>query len=259
MGGMAMLIMWMVLRATMPRREAGYSDLDLFADLGSLPSGADQMLGALTQLSTSNETEADSDDFTSIMNAIDVVLDEGGSGQGRIDKYGAVKGTDLNFQALYMILTELGKFVQYYGNAGAGVKGNGGAGNDCFLTYTVADAMTYIAGGGGGACETGDSGHADLPGPATATTTQRRLCKGIYLFNNMRDILASADFGSDSAFQSLSDFSDAIESAIVTAETVDPGDRITTVKNILTKDACADLALDDLEVWYAVVFETAFP
>lgn len=238
--------------------DAGYADLDLFAELADLPSGAASFVGALTAFDSSNETEAESDNFASLMTGIDTILGEGGSAAGRVSKYGAIKGLDMNIQALYMILVEFGKFMQYYGNAAAGNKGAGTAGNTCLLTYTVQDAMDFIALGGGGACGSGDSGHADLPGPATAATTQARLCHGIYLFNNLRDLLGSIDFGDDASFGSIGDVSAAFEAAIVTAETADPGDRITTVKDIYTKEACANLTLDELEVWYAVVFETLF-
>lgn len=172
--------------------DADYSELDLFADLSSISSSADAMLGSLTLFSTSNETEPDSAVYTSLMEAIDTIIESGGGrASGRNSKFGSVGGTNLNFQALYMILVELGKFMELYADAKDGEKG--GKGNHtCFFTYTVADAKLYVGtSGSSGACvsSAGGEGSPYLPGPATDATTQARLCEGIYLFNNLRDIL----------------------------------------------------------------------
>lgn len=239
---------------------ANYSELDLFNDIDSIASGADAMLGSLTLLSTSNETQADSAGYKSIMSAIDIIVESGGgSAAGRSSKFGSIGGMNLNFQALWLILTELGKFMEYYGNADAGAKGAGTAPNKCLFTYDEQDAKTYIDTGPTGPCVTGESGHADLPRPPTAPTTLARLCEGIYLFNNFRDILANTDFGDDERFASFTSMSAAIESALDEAETNDPGTRINTVRGIYSKEACEELNAEQLEVWYAVVFETAFP
>ena len=240
--------------------DAGYSELDLFADITNIQSASNQMLGSLTLLSSSNETQADSAEYTNLMSGIDTILASGGgSAAGRNSKFGSVGGTNLNFQALYMIIVELGKFMGYYGDAAGGAKGGGGN-HTCLFSYNIGDAQTYVTTSGNtGSCVTTNGGSPDLPGNATDPTTLQRLCQGIYLFNNMRDILSNVDIGGNSNFGELANIGAQLEAGILAAEALDPGTRISTVKNVKTMAACEALSDEQIEVWYAIVFETAFP
>ncbi|MEX1099631.1 MAG: hypothetical protein WEB87_04355, partial [Bacteriovoracaceae bacterium] len=225
--------------------------------------------GSLTQLSTSNETQADSDNYKNIMLAIDTLLNAGGGAQPsaatRESKFGSIGGTNLSFQALYLILVELGKFMEYYGNADAGVKGAGTLGNTCLFSYSHADPSNYVETSGlTASCDsaTGSEGSADLPAPASNPTTLARLCEGIYLFNNLRDILANTTVGDNSSFGELANIGSIMETAIsdlAQEETNNLGTtHINDIKGITSKTDCKELSTVQLESWYAFVFETLF-
>lgn len=240
--------------------EADYSELDLVAELGLIDSSGAGTMGSLVLLSTSNETQADSNDYVNLFTAIETLLDSGGgTAANRISHFGSFDSEQLHFQSLLLILTELGKFFAYYGNSDSGVKGDGSGANNCIFEYQDPDAVAYVdASADVGACDSSESGHPDLAAPATGADTQRRLCEGIYLFNHLVDILVNVDVSSSPTFSDLDGIGANLETAIDTAVGVG-GAEITTVRNILTMVDCQALGAKELEEWYSIVFETLFP
>ena len=252
---------------------AGYSELDLLGEIDTIAANKTQVLGTLATLGTSNETQADSSNYTNIMSAIDVILNSAGttpSAAAREAKFGVSGATNLSFQALYLILVELGKFVQFYGNTdAAGDKSDGALGNTCIFTYTQTDAVNY-ANTILPRCESagGDEGSDELEAPVTDAEINARLCEGIYLFNNLRDILSNVTIGANSTFGDLKDIGAQLDEIISDAEGFEAAayntevtyqDSIALIKDITNKTDCEALPRQRLEKWYAIIFETFLP
>ncbi|MCO4754711.1 MAG: hypothetical protein KC478_09510 [Bacteriovoracaceae bacterium] len=264
---------YLSLYASVYACEAGYSELNLLGEVDTIAANKNQVLGTLATLSTSNETQADSSNYRNIMSAIDVLLNSAGStpsAAAREAKFGVTGATNLSFQALYLILVELGKFMQFYGNTdAAGDKSDGSFGNTCIFTYTQVDAVNY-ANTILPRCESAgaDEGSDELESPISATEIKARLCEGIYLFNNLRDILSNVTIGSNSTFGDLKDIGTQLEEIITDAETFEQGaynsevpyqDSINLIKGITNKADCEALPVERLEKWYAIIFETFLP
>jgi hypothetical protein len=248
---------------------AKYSELKLFSrDLSGLD--ADSLFGSLASFSTSTDTEADSDKYTYIMEAIDYILyapdvDEP-STVDRIEEFGERHGGDLSMQALYMIMVNLGKFMAYYGNADTdGLKGQGGQSNTCLFNYTDFTAVTYVSTSGlTGSCTNAGQGHPDLntatPG-VTAAIRNRRLCDGIILYNNMMDILANISLASNESLGDMSDIQSALAALELVATTVDTTDTIDPIFDFYSHEECEDFAntsVTPIERFYAIFIESLF-
>ncbi|MBC76469.1 MAG: hypothetical protein CME64_10685 [Halobacteriovoraceae bacterium] len=253
--------------------QAGYSEFDLLGEVSTIAAASNQLLGSLTTLASSNETAPDSTNYTSIMSAIDVILNSAGttpSAAAREAKFGVTGATNLSFQALYLILVEFGKFMQLYGNTdAAGDKSDGSFTNTCIFTYTQSDAANYVN-GVLPTCNSagGDEGSDFLESPVTDDEIDARLCEGIYLFNNLRDILTNVTIGDSSTFGSLKDVGDVLNTMISDAEAAESGglngevayqDSIQMIKDITSKSDCEALPRQRLEKWYAIIFETGLP
>ncbi len=264
---------YLSLYASMYACKAGYSEFDLLDEVTTIAANSSQLLGSLTTLGTSNETAPDSTSYTNIMNAIDVLLNSAGtspSATARESKFGVTGATNLSFQALYLILVEFGKFLQLYGNTdAAGDKSDGSFTNTCIFTYTQVDAVNY-ANTILPTCNSvgGDEGSDFLESPVTDDEIDARLCEGIYLFNNLRDILSNVTIGNSSTFGSLKDVGDVLDDMIADAESAESAglntevayqDSIAAIKTITSKSDCEALPRQRLEKWYSIIFETALP
>lgn len=187
---------------------AGYSELDLFKDNIEKfkADSAEAVLKSFATFTTSNDAAPDSHAFKNILQGIKVILDSKGvkpSAKARVDSYGSKVGTDLNMQALYMILVELGKFVKLYGNTDAdGVKGAGTHGNICFLDYIK---VPYVFDPDYGACTGGNKGSPYLDFTDDKASAAMRACSGVILFNNFIDILKNLSFGTSEVSEKLRD------------------------------------------------------
>jgi hypothetical protein len=249
--------------------KSGYSELDLFElDIDNINSAS--LISSLASLSTSDETQADSESFVSLQTAIQTILTStsGNPGaQARINEFGQEQGTNLNFQLLFMLVVQTGKFFNHYGDAdAAGTKGAGGN-NTCLFSYTNADAVNWIntdpAGIGAGSCvsATGSEGSDDLEAPVSAAEITTRLCEGIILFNNMMDVLGNVDL-SDTVYGDLSNITSVINglySAAVTAESGAYGSTVVdTVRTVRSQSDCENLTQAQLEKYYAIFFESTY-
>ena len=189
----------------------GFDELTLFNEVGSINSTFNLFLGSLAKISISSEAAADSDRFKDLQTAIDIILYAGSkttpSALTQESIFGHRQGSNMNLQALYMILIQLGRFSRWYGNADAtGVKGTGTSGSTCFMDYTDATAgVTATSQGGGNACTTTNAGHPNLRyATVTAAVAQKRLCQGVMLVNNLVDILANTQLSSNSSLGDIS-------------------------------------------------------
>jgi hypothetical protein len=256
---------------------AGYGDLK--TAIGNLTSidtsgaGGAGFIKSFAGFDSSNETAADQPTYTYLLAAIRYILEADSatpSTTGRIANYGASPGNDLSMQALFMTTVAFGKWFGYYGNADAtGTKGAGVDGNDCIFSYTQADAVAYITGANPGGCSaTGTEGHDDLEAPVTAAAVKTRLCEGIYLYNNMVDILSNLSLSSNSSLGNLSSMATLFTNVVAAAELLESGggfntegayaNSITEIKTITSITACEALNVNKIQKFYAILLETLY-
>lgn len=244
----------------------GFSELALFDEVDTLSSEFDEFLGSLAQLSDADETAADSARFNDLQTAIDLLLYAGGkvvpSAADQKVRFGNRQGSNLNLQAMYMILIQLGRFARWYGNTDdLGVKGGGPSGSTCFMDYTYAPAGVIAASHAANACSTSNAGHPDVDyGTVTASLAQRRLCKGAMLVNNMLDILENTTLSDNDALGDIATIYEDIQPFIVTASALDP-EMPAFIDNVSQAACEADAAADDhvLQLYYAALLEYALP
>lgn len=213
---------------------------------------------SLAAMSLSDETAADSADYTNILTGIDLLLNSTSGDPSQVDreeKFGSRKGGDMGVQALILSLVNLGKFLNYFGNTDAdGDKGQGTGNNTCFLDYNDPRAQAMISAPTTGACTVSNDGHSDLDQSSAAG--KRRMCEGIMLLTNSIDILDNLDLSDSSTLSKLEDVSTQVNTFKAAAIAAGLG----TVINMTSQEECEDFAdvpaqLLDLEYFYAVVFE----
>ena len=254
--------------------KAGYKVLDVLfgGNLGNISSTS--LLSSLASFTTSNETTADSTEYTALKNAITTLIEAGGGTQpsttARNTAFGLAKSGDLSLQALYMIFIQMGKFFALYGDAdAAGTKGAGGN-NSCIFSYTTNDAVDWISVNTPGSCSsaTGSEGAALLESPETAANIKRRLCEGIVLYNNMMDILSNVTLPGSSELGDVGNIQTQLSNLMAVAEAAETGvfndgsatglNAIATLKTVTGQATCEAEELDRIEKFYAIFFETIF-
>lgn len=254
---------------------AKFSELDFFdTELDKIDTSTTGLMKSLTTLKWSDQDEADQDDYVATREALDILLNVDSSQPSqaaREDKYGIRKAGDMGVQALFLALSQLGKFVHFYGNVNAtGVKGGGTASTDeqgatvstCFAQYTSSDAQTALTPAIAGACR--------YPGPATfvghpnlsfaapdLAATKRRMCEGLMLVTNIMDILENMTL-SDDTFGDLSTISATIQTYKTTITNASPA--LGTLINTTSQSSCETLVagateFDNLQYIYALLFE----
>jgi hypothetical protein len=246
---------------------AGFSMLDLFdLDIGNVNSAS--LLVSLAALSSSDETTADSARFLALQRAIEIITESqlvssNASASERASFYGDLKGVDLNFQATLMMVVQVGKFFNLYGDADStGVKGANGN-NSCLFSYTHADAVSAINNTTPGSCvsATGTEGSSFLEAPVSTTLIQTRMCYGIVLFNNFIDTLGSLSLSS-SQYGDLDQIKSVVDTAYSSAISTEAGAYSSTVvndvKDIRTQALCEALAFDEVERYYAFFLENLY-
>lgn len=243
----------------------GFSELTLFDEVETIDSNFDDFLGSLTQLSEASETAAASARFTDVQTAIDILLYAGSkSAPSAVEQkalFGNRYGNNMNLQALYMILIQLGRYAEWYGNTdGTGNKGTGASGNVCFMDYTDPTAAVVAVGHAANACNSASAGHPDLDyATVTSAVARKRLCQGAMLVNNLLDILENTTLSSNSSLGDIATIYAQIE-PYITVISSDP-DIAAFIEN-RSQSACetAAAANDDvLQQFFAAVFERALP
>ncbi len=240
----------------------GFSELDLFDEIDTIDSQA--LLGSLSELTSSAQTEAESDDFDDLQQAIDILLYSGErttpSAAAAKTKFGNRHGTNMNLQALYMILVQLGRYASWYGNTAGGAKGAGALGNTCFFDYDPAPLVVATS-HAGNACTGASQGSDSLDyAGVTAAVAQKRLCQGAMLVNNLLDILENTTLSSNSSLGEITDVYDEIEPYIDAAAILDPG-MPAFIATLSQADCETAVALDDsvIQLYFASIFEGALP
>jgi len=238
--------------------------------IATLDATSGGLFGSLAVMSLPVETSADSTNYVAILAAINTLLEAGGGAQpsaaNRITEFGTRKGTDLNMQALFLVMIELGKFVAYYANTdAAGIKGGGSTNADtnvCFGEYTFdADVNTQLGLSALGNCNNATSGHTDLKSPVAAATIKTRLCEGIVLFNNFLDILDNITLSSNSSLGDLSSVGTVLNGIFTLAATAEAsaswgGSAVTTIQSITSQTTCEAQSDADLQRYYVLIMES---
>ncbi len=223
---------------------AGYSQLTtVIENLSTVTASSTDLFKTLAALQASQvETVGDSTAYVNLNKAITELLKGGAATESsattRIAKFGAREAGDIHYQALFLILIQLGKFLKYHGDAGVdGTKGGGGSWN-CLIQYTDATAIGYIT-GGTDTCDVGTVNSTSAETLIAASTYIPKICELTVLFNNLRDIFSNITFSSNS-----SELGDAVniggvlDSAVTAAEVLTSEIAIGTYKVILGQDAC---------------------
>ncbi len=195
---------------------AGFNEITFLADDLSQVDATTAFLTSLTKLTLSPESEANSSKYNDMREAFSI-LTQVDSNQPNQDnreiKFGANKAADMGIQALFLGLTQLGKFLHFYGNVDStGAKGAGAASTDeqgatvsnCFIEYTEASSLAFLAAGGGACVANSMVGHPNLSLlPASLTATKKKMCEGLVLVTNLLDILENMTLPSNSAFDAI--------------------------------------------------------
>ena len=252
---------------------AGYNEVNfLLNDVTKISGSA--LLTSLATLSLSPEHHADSDSYVDLRTALNVLLNST-TGQpsqaARNAKFGLRKAGDLGLQTLFLTLTQLGKFLHFYGNVDAlGAKGKGLPNVDeqtstesrCFIDYTNVQAeafITLLA----GYCTNATPGHPDLAlTPSELTTTKKRMCEGLVLVTNTMDILSNLVLPANASLANINGVSASVTSLKSTAIALNPA--IGTLLNTTSQADCESLVsssteFDNLQLIYAVLFEKGLP
>lgn len=243
--------------------KAGYDEVKFIAnDLnGMVTSSPNAIIKSIASLSLSPESTTDSENYIAIRRALQLLLNSTStvSHAERVAKFGKRKAGDMGIQALMLNVVNLGKFLNVYGNASSvGVKGAGTNTSSCFINYTDARAQLIVGSGATGACSTNNDGHPDLSfAAANLSSTRRRLCEGLMTVTNILDIMENLDLSSSSELANLAEIASKVGTFKTAAETAGLG----TLINMTSQSDCETALqtqsnLDDMELLYAILFET---
>lgn len=243
--------------------KANYDEVDFISnDLSGLSTGTPAaIMKSIASLRLSPETLVDSVEYVAVRTAINTILGTTTTvtHDARVTKFGARKAGDLSVQALMLNVVNLGKFLNFYGNADTdGDKGQGANTNSCFINYTDPRAQTLITNGVGGVCNSNTDGHPDLSfAAANLPNAKRRLCEGLMLVTNVLDILDNLDLSGSSELAKLED----ISAQVNTFKTAAVAAGLGTLINMTSQSECETAMntasnLNDMEYLYSLVFET---
>jgi hypothetical protein len=239
--------------------KGNYSTTTFFTtDLPNISTASNSLFGSLASFSSANDMASATDtSFTSIQTAIDILLHAGGhataSSTLRSSSFTTREATDLNLQALYMILVNMGRWFNYYGNADSvGVKGSGAEPNTCLATYTDANAIVAIDVVNSDTCNSGTNlGHTSIEGASRTT----RLCQGIVLYNNFIDTLSNIEFtGTDAS--TFDNIETAFSGVCLAASALSSFSA--SMCDVRDQSICETQTNIDIERFSASIFETGF-
>jgi hypothetical protein len=236
---------------------AGFNTNTFFlTDVPVLDAGTTDFLNSIAIFTSSTETTAESDDFLDMQRSIELLLHAGGlaspDAEDRIAIFGERQANNINLQALYLMIAQLGKWFHYFG----GVNTTTGIKSGCLYTYTNGVAQAAINGNPTGACANPYTG-VRLSGSTEATV--RRMCYPIVLYNNLIDVLTHVSISSGTSNGELGDILTNVETAYDTVCAADPG--LTTLCAVRTVEECVDDYTADntfLQIYMATFFETTF-
>ena len=264
----------------------GYTELGtMFGDnLDSLDSS--NLIVSLASFTSSDETTADSVNYTALNDAITTLISNDGSASpstvARNSKFGTKKSGDLSMQAMYLLFVQIGKHFALYGDADrTGVKG--ACGNPaCIFSYTTQDAVDLVTDANFGplaqlgscTAATGSEGSPLLDSPETAADIKRRLCQGIVYFNNLLDILGNMTLPGSSSLGDVSGINTALSALMTVASTLETNggapagkyndgpaagqNAISTLRDVTSQTVCEAENLERIEKFYAIFFEAIY-
>jgi len=113
-------------------------------DVPVLDAGTTDFLNSISIFTSSTETTSESSRFLDMQSAIELLLHAGGldspDAEDRIAIFGERQANNINLQALYLMIAQLGKWFHYYG----GVNTTTGIKSGCLYTYTNGFATAAI-------------------------------------------------------------------------------------------------------------------
>lgn len=248
---------------------SGFSTIDFIdVDIPNINTSSTGLMRSLSILSQSEETVSDSQKYSDLRTALEILLASGGGSQpsqaARTQTFGSRKAGDIGLQIILLTVVQFGKFLNNYGNVGAtGIKGAGSNTNSCIMDYTYANAQAAITLVGTDACSVFNDGHPDLSlAPANLATTKRRLCEGLILLTNLIDVLDNIDVSGNDTLEDLESVATVAKSFKTTAVSADP--TLATLLNTTSQSACEttlDTAseLNNMQLIYASIFESGLP
>lgn len=239
-------------------------------DLAKISATDGGILGSLTTFTTSETTSIDEGTFVHMQTAIDTLLYAGGATRSsstlRRSAFGESTANNIDVQALYFILAQMGKYFYFLGNPSeAGAKGGGTGTNQCLTDYTVASAQgiraLLSAAGKISPCASDDDGPEALASSETEASRREVMCKGVVLFNNFLDIISNITFtGSNTgALGNLSNLTD-----FCTNPDADSGlgagisAALCATKTQSECETDSSITIELLEQYFTVVFEVMF-
>lgn len=251
---------WLSAYASSQACLAPWSVVSFFAtDLPNMNTGQAAIVGSLATFVQAVMTSPSDGAYTNLRAAINTLLYAGGistvSHNNRVLELGAGDTSNLDIQALYMIINQIGQYSRFYGNASAatGVKGSGAALSQCYIDYTDNDAQTIVtAYPGSNNCNSFVLGHAQL------TVSRTRLCEGIVLFNNFIDIIGNVTIDPTSNNGGLSDLTANIGDVCAAAAGggLDLGGTCTVkTQSVCENDTNGDISDAQIERFFAVTWE----
>ena len=239
---------------------AGFSEITFFtSDVDRIASGNTTFLPSLSLFSTSAISASTAASYTNLQTAINTILYAGNvttsSHTSRAAVFGADVAGNMEVQALYMLLAQIGQYVYLHGNTDTlGRKGTRDTPetNNCFTDYTTAAAQAAVTAAGASIspCTDGNynDGHSELKNGAA--NRKQYLCEGAVMFNNFFDIITNVTFGSTSNSGSIGSLSDNL-SNLCTAGGLGA---VCTVKDQATCES-ASVTIQDLELYFIAVYE----
>jgi hypothetical protein len=243
-------------------------------NLSKISSSLTAFFGSLTKFTTSPMSDPDDTSYIKLLQSINVLLYAGGlsksSSVNRAAIFSSEELNDIHIQLVYLIMTQIGKYLFYYGNANPtlGVKGTGtasngnsnGLTNGCLYNYNPSDAATNVAitairtSGVIGSCTNIATGHAKLVALPNANTV-KRMCQGIVLFNNLLDILSNTTIPNSG--QSLKTLYSTFNT---TCSSVSGISDLCQIKDqsVCEADYKSTPQTDKLEIYFFYIYETLF-
>jgi hypothetical protein len=244
------------------------------SNLSKITSTLTTIFGSLTKFTTSPMSDPEDTSYIKLLQAINVLLYAGGitrsSATNRSAIFSSSELNDIHIQLIYFILTILGKYMFYYGNANptAGVKGTGassngntnGLTNGCFYNYNPSDAATLAAinairlAGTVGSCTNLAIGHVKMVALPNANTV-KRMCQGVVLFNNFLDIVGNTSIPSSG--QALNNLNSLLRTACSSVSGISD---LCQIKDQTTceTDYNSIPQTDKLEIYFFYIYETLF-
>lgn len=260
---------------------AGYTDLGTAVNnLTNITTTTTGLFNSFAAFPSSNETEADATTYTKIVEAIRYIIEaEGGTRPNtttRLSTFGTDDGNDLSMQALLMLTVAVGKYFAFYGNTDTnGVKGAGSVtgGANCIGFYPFdAQVNTDLADGdidpadlSTNSCTSANAGHAQLdPGSIDAATVKRRMCEGIFLFNNLFEILGKVDLSSNDSLGQIDQVETLMNDILNAAQIYESAvvwrgatNAVADLRDETSLDQCIAATDADVQKFFILIFETS--